>query len=81
MQREELAYGHMSFASRDPVFVELGPLAHTCPVGAWLAALIDERARISAPIWSSWLIDMVLKAARPAGGGICGDGPFRGLTR
>ena len=34
MQREELAYGHMSFASRDPVFVELGPLAHTCPVGA-----------------------------------------------
>ena len=34
MQREELAYGHMSFASRDPVFVELRPLAHTCPVGA-----------------------------------------------
>ena len=23
MQREELAYGHMSFASRDPVFVGL----------------------------------------------------------
>ena len=34
MKREGLAYEHMSFASRDPVFVELGPLAHTCPVGA-----------------------------------------------
>ena len=38
MQREELAYGHMSFASRDPVFVELGPSAQM-PRGGWLAAL------------------------------------------
>ena len=51
MQREELAYGHMSFASRDPVFVELGPSAQM-PRGGWLAALsaspLLSRARSEA---------------------------------
>ena len=39
MQREELAYGHMSFASRDPVFIELGLKrgvpADPAPRGRW----------------------------------------------
>ena len=43
MQREDLAYGHMSLASKGPVFVELGlkRVVLRTPVGAALAALND----------------------------------------
>ena len=53
MQREELAYGHMSFASRDPVFVELGPSAQM-PRGGWLAALKKSAGLLDLD-WSSRL--------------------------
>ena len=59
MQREDLAYGHMSFASRDPVLIELGPSAHM-PRGGWLAALrslemsaIRQTTKASNPLQSN----------------------------